>query len=87
MISVRPLLQMLQMKYMERSTKQLEKTLGLIYHKISPISNESNKKPWFNGECRTDKRKCHLAKHIYYRCNSTESKDNLRVLSKTYKNN
>lgn len=43
------------------------------------------KKPWFNGDCRTARRKFHLAKRIHYRCNSTESKDNLKVLSKTYK--
>ena len=67
-------------------SKAARKTLGLKHYKTSPFSNESNKKPWFNGDCRTARRKFHLPKRMNYRYNSTESKTILKIFSKTYKN-
>ena len=46
---------------------------------------KSKNKPWFNGECRTARRKFHLAKRLYYRQTNTETRDNLKTTSKSYK--
>lgn len=59
-------------------------TFGMSKH-VDNFSNEKSSKPWFNRVCRTARRKYHLAKRLYNRNNSTDNKENLKVLSKQYK--
>lgn len=62
-------------------------TFGLKYNKnfSSDNTNTMNKKPWFNGECRSARKNFHLAKRIHKKCQSSENKDNLKEMSKNYK--
>lgn len=48
-------------------------------------NNRINTKPWFNAQCRTARRKFHLAKRIHNKFRTQENCEKLRSLSKEYK--
>ena len=67
--------------------KAARKTFGLLYHKNSPISNESNKKKKNHGlmEILEQHKENLIWQSEFFIDVTQENKDNLKVLSKTYK--
>ena len=58
-------------------------TFGL--HKNTSLESNLRNKKWFNKDCRTVRKKIHLAKRIYNRHNTVENKTNVVLASKEYK--
>ena len=64
------------------STAAME-TFGL--HKNTKLESSMRNKQWFNKECRTARKKFHLAKRINNRHKTVENKTNVVLASKEYK--
>ncbi|XP_062608016.1 uncharacterized protein LOC134269832, partial [Saccostrea cucullata] len=65
-------------------TKSAKESFG-IYSTGQYSKDKERNKPWFNRECKTARRKFHLAKRMHNLCKSEENKQNLRETSRSYK--
>ena len=64
-------------------TTAARETFGV--HKNTTLENSMCNKEWFNKDCRTARKKFHLAKRINNRHKTVENKSNVVLASKEYK--